>query len=97
MDEYEYRRNRDHDNESEGMITNYERQRYNGIRPVFSDEGKHIPIKYQLEEESELYGRFGSSSGNETKEDTETIRYADSPREASRMPPGIDKVDSTLR
>ena len=97
MDEYEYRRNRDHDNESEGMITNYERQRYNGIRPVFSDEGKHIPIEYQLEEEDELYSHFGSSSGNETTEDTETIRIADSPREASRMPPGIDKVDSTLR
>ena len=64
MDEHKYRpeHSSSHD-QDEGMIVNYERQRHSGDVPVFSTEGKNIPIEYQLEEESELlYSRFGSTT-----------------------------------
>ena len=76
MDEREYRRNRSgNHSQDEGMILNYERQRYNGVRPKFSDEGSLIPLEYQLEEESELYSLFGSSGleKNETEQLTSAL------------------------
>ena len=83
MDEREYRRNRSGDySQDEGIILNYERQRYNGIRPKFSDEGANIPIEYQLEEESELYSRFGSSSKLE-EDETEQLTSSSKPEQSN--------------
>ena len=64
MPEYDgYNRDRDrYNDQGEGLIQRYERLRYNGIRPVFSDEGKYIPLEQHFKEESELYARFGSNS-----------------------------------
>ena len=68
MDEYEYRRNRDYNNEDDGIIINYERQRYNGIRPVFSDEGKHLTPEERKADDDFLYNRYGSGSNSLTME-----------------------------
>ena len=86
MDEREYRRNRSgNHNQDEGMILNYERQRYNSVRPQFSDEGANIPLSYQLEEESELYSRFGSSSELESNQ-TQDVAQAPGQREQDLTP-----------
>ena len=53
MPEYDgYNRDRDrYNDQGEGLIQRYERLRYNGIRPVFSDEGKYIPLEQHFKEE----------------------------------------------
>lgn len=93
MDEHEYRpkRSGNHD-QDEGIILNYERQRYNGVRPKFSDEGANIPLSYQLEEESELYGRFGSSSELESNKTLEVAQAPEQEQSEPQIYTGNDKT-----
>ena len=90
MPEYDgYNRDIDrYNDQGEGLIQNFERRRYNGIRPKFSDEGANIPLSYHFKEESELYARFGS--GSELEED-ETQEVAQASGQVKNLTPDDER------